>query len=245
MKKRYLNIIVILLFIGATIGSSYFVLDLSASAKNSHLITHEFNLIAGCSTCFQDDLQNNEGMPITITDIKHTGSPDIEGITITLYEAVLDNGDYKKGELLEPPFTVSDGETLHFYICYNTDIALKPDTYVLETQFIKEEEDNEPPTVEITKPLKKSLYIGNHRICSWWRTIIIGGIDIEVDAYDKDGIDKVEFYIDKKLKSTDTTEPYAWTWDERAFGSHMIKVKAYDNVGNSNTARIRVLIFNR
>ena len=66
-----------------------------------------------------------------------------------------------------------------------------------------------------------------------------------MDAYDKDGIDKVEFYIDKKLKSTDTTEPYAWTWDERAFGSHMIKVKAYDNVGNSNTARIRVLIFNR
>ena len=244
MKKRYLNIIVILLFIGATIGSSYFVLDLSASAKNSHLITHEFNLIAGCSTCFQDDLQNNEGMPITITDIKHTGSPDIEGITITLYEAVLDNGDYKKGELLEPPFTVSDGETLHFYICYNTDIALKPDTYVLETQFIKEEEDNEPPTVEITKPLKKSLYIGNHRICSWWFTMIVCGIDIEVDASDgESGMNRVEFYINDALKETDTTEPYSGAWAENAFGKRIIRVTAYDNAGNSASDEITVWKF--
>ncbi|GAH56470.1 unnamed protein product, partial [marine sediment metagenome] len=28
-------------------------------------------------------------------------------------------------------------------------------------------------------------------------------------------------------------------------GSHMIKVKAYDNADNSNTARIKVLIFNK
>ena len=99
--------------------------------------------------------------------------------------------------------------------------------------------------VEITKPMKRSLYINNRWVRSWWRTIIIGGIDIEVAAYDKEGIDRVEFYIGKKLKATDTTEPYTWTWDERAFGSRMIEVKAYDNAGNSNTAKIRVLIFNK
>jgi len=105
--------------------------------------------------------------------------------------------------------------------------------------------EDEFPTVEITKPMKRSLYIKNQWVRSWWITMIIGGIDIKVDAYDEDGIDKVEFYIGKKLKSTDTTEPYTWTWGERAFGFRMMEVKAYDNVGNSNTAIIGVLIFNK
>lgn len=37
--------------------------------------------------------------------------------------------------------------------------------------------------------MKRSLYINNRWVRSWWRTIIIGGIDIEVDAYDEDGVE--------------------------------------------------------
>jgi len=158
--------------------------------------------------------------------------------------AIPNNGGYTRGDEIEFPITIKPHVTLHFYICYYTDIKLKPDTYILETTF-NICEDHDIPTVEITKPMKRSIYINNQRVWSWWRTIIIGGIDIEVDAYDKGGIDRVEFYINKKLKSTDTTEPYTWTWDERVFGSRMIKVKAYDNTGNSNIAKIRVLIFNK
>ena len=149
-----------------------------------------------------------------------------------------------RGDEIEFPITVKPHRTLRFFICYYTDIRLKPDTYILTTKF-NICEDDDIPTVEINKPMKRSLYINNRWVRSWWRTTIIGGIDIEVDAYDENGIDRVKFYIGKKLKVTDTTEPNSWLWDERAFGSHMIEVKAYDNAGNSNTARIRVLIFNK
>jgi len=65
MKKKHVAFITIILLIGVSVGSSSFVLDLSASAKNSHLITHEFNLISGNSVCFQDSLTNNEKLGYT------------------------------------------------------------------------------------------------------------------------------------------------------------------------------------
>jgi len=233
---------IILLLLGAGIGS-YFATAPATSNWPHKVIKHSVSLVAGDCVCFQDNLRNNMNKPLTI-DITHTGNPDLEGINITLYWAVWHNHGYIRGDEIEFPITLQPHETFHFYICYYTSIRLKPDTYILETTF-NICEDDDIPTVEITKPMKRSLYINNQRVRSWWITMIIGGIDIEVDAYDEDGIDKVEFYIDKKLRATDTTEPYTWTWDERAFGSHMIKVKAYDNAGNSNTARIRVWIFNK
>jgi hypothetical protein len=42
-------------------------------------------------------------------------------------------------------------------------------------------------------------------------------------------IDTVEFYIDSVLKYTDTTSPFAWSWDTITYsdGSHTIEVKGY------------------
>ena len=233
---------ILLLILGASIGSSYFA-TAPAVSNGPHKIKHSASLVAGDYVCFQDNLRNNKNKPVTI-NVSHTGNPDLEGISIMLYWAVWHNRGYIRGDEIEFPITVQPHETFHFYICYYTDIRLKPDTYILETTF-NICEDDDIPTVEITKPLEKSLYIRNHRICPWWFTMIIGGIDVNVDASDEVGMDRVEFYINKKLKATDTTEPYTWMWDERAFGSRMIEVKAYDNAGNSNTAKIRVLIFNK
>ena len=244
IRKRYISCMIILLLLGASIGSSYFVIDSTVSACKPHkIIKHSVSLVAGDYVCFQDNLRNNRNKPLTI-DVTHTGNPDLEGINIILYWAVWHNHGYIRGDEIEFPITVKPYRTLRFFICYYTDIRLKPDTYILETKF-NICEDGDIPTLEITKPMKRSLYINNQWVRSWWITMIIGGIDIEVDAYDEDGTDRVEFYIDKKLKSTDTTEPYTWMWDERAFGFRMIEVKAYDNADNSNTARIRVLIFNK
>ena len=41
---------------------------------------------------------------------------------------------------------------------------------------------------------------------------------------------KVEFYLDGALQSTDTTSPYAWSWDTTTAtnGSHSLSSKAYD-----------------
>ena len=50
------------------------------------------------------------------------------GINIILYWAIPNNGGYTLGDEIEFPITIKPHVTLHFYICYDTDIKLKPDT---------------------------------------------------------------------------------------------------------------------
>jgi hypothetical protein len=75
-------------------------------------------------------------------------------------------------------------------------------------------------------------------------TVIIGEITIRVNAYGEDGIDKVEFYIDNLLNETINEEPYDWLWDERTFGTHEIKVVAYDSSGSTIVDERELIIFN-
>lgn len=107
--------------------------------------------------------------------------------------------------------------------------------------------DESSPIVEITKPKENSLYILNRKIMllPLFRAWILGSINIEVDATDNIGVDKVELYIDNELKTTLMEEPYNWTWDEKTplkFG-HKIKIIAYDNARNSATDEITVWKF--
>jgi hypothetical protein len=106
-------------------------------------------------------------------------------------------------------------------------------------------EDETPPIVEIINPLNNSLYIKNNMFLQIFRTtVIIGSIDIEVDAYDTgSGIDYVEFYIDNVIKDTSYGPIYNWTWSELSFRRHYIKVVAFDNAGNSAFDEIRVWKF--
>jgi parallel beta-helix repeat protein len=109
--------------------------------------------------------------------------------------------------------------------------------------------DTKIPIVQIIVPKKKYLYVNfNDKFelsFPFFITFIIGKIDIEVEASDPDsGIDKVEFYIDNKFKTSDTSWPYTWTWDETSFLlPYNIKVKAYDNTGNYNTDQIKIWKF--
>ncbi|MBC7080830.1 MAG: right-handed parallel beta-helix repeat-containing protein [Thermoplasmatales archaeon] len=100
-----------------------------------------------------------------------------------------------------------------------------------------------PPTVSIVKP-RNALYIFDREIIPLPMPVIIGGITIEATASSTIGVAKVEFYIDNVLKSTDTSAPYSWTWDERAIGMHEIKVIAYDSSGQTAEDRISVTIIN-
>lgn len=106
-------------------------------------------------------------------------------------------------------------------------------------------QDLEPPEVYITRPEEGYLYVNIVDVIIFEiplrliliNTLIIGKTDIEVNALDNlSGIDKVEFYIDNKLKNVDETEPYSWTWDEKVtFFPYEIKVIAYDSAGNQNS----------
>jgi len=95
---------------------------------------------------------------------------------------------------------------------------------------------NQPPEVQIVKP-EKALYVGNIKIIPRFFRFskIFGSITIEAEAIDDDsGIEKVEFYINGKLKGTDTNEPYTHGWRRDGisfFGIFFIKVIAYDKEG--------------
>ena len=75
-------------------------------------------------------------------------------------------------------------------------------------------------------------------------TVIIGDIVVEAYAIDEiTGISRIEFYLDDNFQFSISSEPYVWTWDERAFGKRTIRVTAYDKAGNSASDEIEVWKF--
>jgi len=92
--------------------------------------------------------------------------------------------------------------------------------------------DNVPPTVIIDSPSNGSQ--------------VSRSIKIVASANDAYGISKVEFYIDGVLKSTVFATPYAYSWNSKSVksGWHTISVRAYDILGNSAEATVRVYMRN-
>ncbi len=104
--------------------------------------------------------------------------------------------------------------------------------------------DNTPPSLEIEKPRSGYIYIFDRPVIpTIGKAIIIGKISIQVRANDSTtGIQKIEFYVDGKLKETLSKEPYEWVWKEAAIGKHEIMVKAYDKAGNSGEEKVDALV---
>jgi len=97
-----------------------------------------------------------------------------------------------------------------------------------------------PPVIEIARPKDHYLYLFDREIMPvLGRTIIIGKIEIEIDAHEWLG--NISFYIDNGLKEIITRPPYIWLWDEKAIGKHVIKIRAYGKVPND---KLQIVIFN-
>jgi PKD repeat protein len=99
--------------------------------------------------------------------------------------------------------------------------------------------DITPPNVTITRPVAKSLYLGNRRVLPFPITLLIGTINVAVDASDTDsGVSSIKFFLNDVLMSTNTIPPYTWEWSGRVFGRYSITVEAYDGAGNNATDEI-------
>ena len=90
--------------------------------------------------------------------------------------------------------------------------------------------DNTPPAVSITDPVEGDVVPNNTNII--------------VSAADDGAVDKVEIYIDGKLKVTDTSDPYTYSWKTKkeAPGDHTITATAYDQAGNDASDTINVVV---
>jgi hypothetical protein len=85
--------------------------------------------------------------------------------------------------------------------------------------------DLAPPTITIVSPLNGSWLQRRQTI--------------EAHAEDDVAIGRVEFYINGVLFASDTTAPYAVSWNtRRAAASNVIQVVAYDTSGNSAAAQV-------
>ncbi|MCK4816338.1 SMP-30/gluconolactonase/LRE family protein, partial [bacterium] len=124
----------------------------------------------------------------------------------------------------------SEGTYTLKVIAYNIqNIATESD----EISVVVNNSGNEAPTVTITNPQDGEI------IRKW--------VDIEADASDDIGIDKVEFYIADSLVSTDTEAPYVYNWETTTVGDGETEVKAvaYDGIGQNTTASIMVAVANQ
>jgi hypothetical protein len=76
------------------------------------------------------------------------------------------------------------------------------------------------PTVSITSPADQSSFTNSVRV--------------DATASDKSGIERVEFYVDWALKSTDTVAPYSFDVSNVSTGWHTVAAMAYSKAGIRN-----------
>lgn len=81
--------------------------------------------------------------------------------------------------------------------------------------------DTEAPAIAIATPANGST--------------VAGSVAVSASATDNVGVASVEFRLGGNLVATDTTSPYAWTWDTTgsANGAHALTATAFDEAGNS------------
>ena len=76
---------------------------------------------------------------------------------------------------------------------------------------------------------------------------VTGTTSVTASATDNVGVTKVEFLLDGAVQATDTTSPYAWSWNTTTAtnGTHTLAAKAYDAANNSATsASVSVTVSN-
>lgn len=117
------------------------------------------------------------------------------------------------------------------------------DFSTLEKMIVGDGGDTEPPVVEITSPKQNYFYFMNREIIPFLTTLIIGDIDVMVDATDSSGVDIVEFFIGDQKMGTDNTAPYNFTWTQNAFFRQTIKVVAIDIFDNDAEDELMVWKF--
>src|SRR5262245_37285062 len=91
--------------------------------------------------------------------------------------------------------------------------------------------DTIAPTTSITAPADGAM--------------LAATVNVTASASDNVGVTKVEFYVDGVLQATDTSAPYAWSWNTfgTSNGAHTVTSRAYDaasNIGTSTGVNVNV-----
>lgn len=110
--------------------------------------------------------------------------------------------------------------------------ALNPTLTGATISFAPAPADTTKPSVSLTSPTNNATVSGN--------------VTLKATASDNKAVTKVEFFVDGKLKSTDTTSTYSYSFDTTSVsnGSHTFKAVAYDAAGNTNSSSVTANVSN-
>ena len=109
---------------------------------------------------------------------------------------------------------------------------------------------NLPPQAKISYPKAGKFHMFGNAVFKtpFKRTYLTGTTQVIAEITDDSGIEKVEFYIDGTLVSTDFEEPYEYEIKKPSILGrltispiHTIKIIAYDNEGKTDDAIIEVI----
>ena len=102
--------------------------------------------------------------------------------------------------------------------------------------------DDTELTVNITSPEEKSLYVYGNKILDLpFNTIVYGLMKVEATASSKNGIEKVQFYVDGDLKETVYETPYEFHFGPIICKKYTIQAKATDSTNNTISDFIEVI----
>ncbi len=100
------------------------------------------------------------------------------------------------------------------------------------------------PSVVITRPQENHAYFFGKEKTPFPFTFILGKYTVEAQMNGNyTSVEKIEFYVDGTLRSTDTVAPYTWLWSSLSLRRHTLQVIAsYTVEGNpyNSTAALRV-----
>jgi hypothetical protein len=185
---------------------------------------------------FEGDIYDDEDTK-WITTNTHLQLPSSDatgcGIAATYYR--IDSGDWTE---YTGVFTLETGTLIEFYA----------EDHLGNTGPVQQLSigiDKTAPSITFVTPQDNHLYIAGREILALpAQTFIVGSLRIDVGATDACGIEKLELYIDGEQRYMEPDDSLQWLWDEKSIFSHLITVKAYDNLGRVSTKETTVRIFN-
>jgi len=169
----------------------------------------------------------------------------------------VEESQYYLHQSAEPPLDTYDPENDGEYLSESLGVhehwdttfdIFSPDRYAGPTNegidYVGIGEEYANPAIIFSNPAEKTLYLFGTKLTKFPITLIIGGIQVEskVNGLFTD-VDKVEFYLDGKLKYTAEKEPFTWHWIKPGIFKHTIQIKAYYNEINSLSANMTVWKF--
>ncbi|RYZ40897.1 MAG: PHB depolymerase family esterase [Myxococcaceae bacterium] len=163
-------------------------------------------------------IDSQEDVSETVAGYPHKVYKDASGKALVETYSLTGMGH---GTPIDPAFkfpgtTVACG-TAGAYVL-DTDIC---STWYVAKFFGLDSSDSVVPTVSLTAPGQGST--------------VSGTVQVTANASDNVGVTRVEFFIDNALVGTDTTAPYAFSWNSGTAtnGNHVLVARAYDAAGNT------------